>query len=116
MWSAAITSVVGAAYTSVSFFRTFHPWFDKNYRLLTTFIIVFSTIVFIIAGNPVKLLVMAGALNGLILPVTLSVILIASRKKSIMGTYHHPAWLRLAGWLVVAIMTGLSGYSIYTWL
>lgn len=29
MWAAAVTSVVGAAYTSVSFIRTFNPFIDK---------------------------------------------------------------------------------------
>ncbi len=36
LWSAAITSVIGAAYTSVSFLRSFHPFFDKynNYIIM----------------------------------------------------------------------------------
>ncbi len=116
MWSAAITSIVGAAFTSVSFFRTLHPWFDKYNRQLTSFIIIFSTIAFIIAGNPVKLLVIAGTINGLILPISLSVILTATHKKSIMKGYNHPAWLRICGWVVVCIMTGLSIYSINEWM
>ncbi|MCI3987224.1 hypothetical protein MMJ63_20935, partial [Bacillus vallismortis] len=32
MWSAAITSVIGAAFTSVSFFITFSPKIVKNSR------------------------------------------------------------------------------------
>jgi predicted secreted protein len=32
LWSAAISSVVGASYTSVSFFKTFHPVFIKYER------------------------------------------------------------------------------------
>ncbi|MEP7128534.1 MAG: NRAMP family divalent metal transporter, partial [Chitinophagales bacterium] len=32
MWSAAITSVVGASYTSVSFLRSMHPFIEKNQR------------------------------------------------------------------------------------
>lgn len=116
MWSAAITSVVGAAYTSVSFFRTLHPFFDRQYRILTSIIIVFSTVVFILAGDPVGLLVIAGTLNGLILPVALTVILIATHKPDIMGSYRHPVWLRLAGWAVVLVMAGLSVYSIREWM
>jgi Mn2+/Fe2+ NRAMP family transporter len=112
MWSAAITSVVGAAYTSVSFFRTLHPWFDKNYRQVISFIIVLSVAVFIVAGNPVNLLIIAGAVNGFILPISLSLILIATHKKSIVGSYNHPYFLRIAGWVVVAIMGFLSVYLI----
>ncbi len=85
MWSAAITSVVGAAYTSVSFLRTFHPWIEKNYRWLISFFIVFSTCVFLFIGNPVKILVTVGALNGLILPIALALMLVAVKK-------NKPSW------------------------
>jgi Mn2+/Fe2+ NRAMP family transporter len=116
MWSAAITSVVGAAYTSVSFLRTLHILFEKYYRLLISFIIIFSTIFFVIAGKPVQLLVMVGALNGLILPVSLAVILIASHKRIIVGTYSHPYWMRITGWIVVCIMSWLSFVAIKDWV
>lgn len=112
MWGASVTAVIGAAFTSVSFFRSLHPWFDKNYRILTTLIILLSTLIFVLVGKPVRLLIIAGSLNGLILPVTLSVILIAVQKKKIMGDYFHPVWLRVAGWLVVVIMLSLSIYSL----
>ena len=59
MWSAAITSVVGAAYTSISFIKTFHPWIEKNFRFLISFLIIISTAIFLIAGKPVQLLIFA---------------------------------------------------------
>jgi Mn2+/Fe2+ NRAMP family transporter len=116
MWSAAITSVVGAAYTSVSFVRTFHPWLDKHYRFLISFLIIFSTVVFVAVGKPVEVLVMAGALNGLILPVALALILIASRKQKLMKNYKHPLWMQIAGWIVVCIMSWLCFVSVRGWL
>ncbi len=116
MWSAAITSVVGAAYTSVSFIRTFHPWLNKNHRYLISFLIIFSTIVFIVVGKPVEVLVFAGALNGLILPVALAVILIASNNRRLTGNYHHPIWMQTIGWIVVAIMSWLSFVAVKDWL
>lgn len=116
MWSAAITSVVGAAYTSVSFVRTFHPWINKNYKWLISTLIVFSTLVFVLIGKPVEVLVMAGALNGIILPVALIVILIASAKSRLTGGYRHPLWMSVTGWIVVAIMSWLCYLSIKDWL
>ncbi|KAA2242003.1 divalent metal cation transporter [Chitinophaga agrisoli] len=116
MWSAAITSVVGAAYTSVSFLKTFHPFIAKQERWFISFVIVFSTAVFIVVGEPVRLLIMAGALNGLILPVALAVILIASSRKRLTGAYKHPLWMQVAGWLVVIIMSWLCAVTIRNWL
>ncbi|MBA2328273.1 MAG: divalent metal cation transporter [Bacteroidota bacterium] len=105
MWCAAITSVLGASYTTISFFKTLHPFINKHYRVLVTMFIITSTIIFIIIRQPVTLLIVAGALNGLILPVALAVILIAATKTRIVGTYKHPIWLYIAGWIVVAVMT-----------
>lgn len=116
MWSAAITSVVGAAYTSVSFLKTFHPFFERNERALISMFIIFSTVVFVVVGKPVQLLVMAGALNGLILPVALAVILVAARNKTLLKNYVHPLWMQLVGWLVVLAMTVLCVITIYNWL
>jgi Mn2+/Fe2+ NRAMP family transporter len=116
MWSAAITSVVGAAYTSVSFLKTFHPFFERNERTLISLFIIFSTVVFVLVGKPVQLLLMAGALNGLILPIALAVILVAARNKKLLKNYVHPLWMQLVGWFVVLAMTILCVITIYNWL
>jgi Mn2+/Fe2+ NRAMP family transporter len=111
LWSAAISSVVGASYTSVSFFKTFHPWLAKKERLCISIFIVFTNCVFVLIGKPRELLLFAGAINGLILPVALAIILTAATKKRIMKGYHHPLWMQLAGWIVVAVMSWM-GYII----
>lgn len=108
MWSAAISSVIGAAYTSVSFIRTFSPKIENNYRWFVIAFIVFSTIVFAFVGQPVKTLILVGTLNGLILPVTLLVMIIAAHKKSIVGDYKHPVWMSIFG-VIVVIMTAYMG-------
>lgn len=112
MWCAAITSVVGASFTSISFLKTLHPFFEKNHRWIVTAFICISTGIFLLLGNPVTLLIMAGALNGLILPVALAVLLVAATKKRIMNDYHHPLWLFIAGWIVVMLMSWMGAVSI----
>ena len=108
MWSAAITSVIGAAYTSVSFLKTFHPKIEKNSKFVIVGFIVFSTLIFLFIGQPVSILIWAGTINGFILPVGLALILLASRKSKIIGDYRHPHWLQIAGWLVVLVMLVFS--------
>lgn len=112
IWAAAITSVVGAAYTSVSFLRTFHPNFEKYNRQIIIGFIIFSTIIFIFVGKPVKTLVFVGTLNGFILPIALSIMLVASRKSRLVGSYKHSLFLQTIGWLVVAIMSGMVIYGL----
>lgn len=108
MWAAAISSVIGAAYTSVSFIRSFSPKVENNYRWFVIAFIVFSTVVFAFVGQPVKTLIVVGTLNGLILPITLLVMIIAAHKKSVVGDYKHPIWMSVFGIIVVA-MTAYMG-------
>lgn len=112
MWSAAITSVVGCAYTSVSFLRSLNPFFEKYQRLVISGFIVVSTLGFLVLGNPVKLLVAAGTINGFILPIALAVILIAGRKINMSSGYQHPGWMQIAGWSVVAIMLWMAAVMV----
>ncbi len=112
MWSAAITSVVGASYTTVSFWKTISPFVQKNEKTVTSIFIIFSTGIFLFVGQPVKLLVLAGAVNGIILPVALAVILIAARKQKVVGDYKHSLILQVIGWVVVAAMGYMSVVGI----
>lgn len=108
MWSAAITSVVGASFTSVTFIKTFHPSIEKNYRVIITLFIIFSTAVFVTIGKPKELLIRAGLVNGFILPVALAIILTTLTKKRLVGNFKNPVWLTITGWLVVAILLTMS--------
>lgn len=110
---AAVTSIVGAAYTSVSFLKTFHPALAKNENRIIIGFIAVSTLIMLFLGNPATLLVLAGAVNGLILPISLGICLIAAKKKSIMGTkYHHPTWLLVLG-IIVVILSAYLGITTF---
>ena len=113
MWAAAITSVVGAAYTSVSFIRTFHPAIEKDHNWIIIGFILVSTTVFAFIGRPVNVLVLVGALNALILPLALGTLLVAAYKKNIVGDYKHPLWLTVTGTIVVVIMAIMSVVTLF---
>lgn len=116
LWSAAITSVIGASFTSVSFWKTLVPVVGNNEKVVISCFIILSTAIFVIVGNPVKLLIFAGAINGIILPIALAVILIAANKKSIMRQYKHPLGLQIIGWLVVITMTWMGAITIQQYI
>ena len=103
LFSAGISSVVGAAFTSVSFLKTLNPFIAKNERWFVVGFIAFSTAMMVIVGNAAQLLIIAGAVNGLILPISLGTMLAASKSKKIVGDYKHPTWLFVLGLVVVAI-------------
>ncbi|WP_086427640.1 NRAMP family divalent metal transporter [Staphylococcus cornubiensis] len=109
LFAAAMSSVIGSAYTSTTFIKTLHNKIKTydNY-VVVTFIVV-STLIFLFVGRPVKLLIIAGALNGLILPIILGTVLIASKSKRIVGDYQHPTWMLVFG-IVAVIVTIFTGF------
>jgi Mn2+/Fe2+ NRAMP family transporter len=115
LWSAAITSVVGSAFTSVSFVKSINLSVEKYFRHLIILFIVFSTVVFLWVGEPVKLLIAAGAVNGLVLPFALAIILSSTFKKDLLKDYSHPIWLTILGWIVVMVMAymGVRGFALW---
>lgn len=112
LWSAAISSVVGASYTSYTFIKHIqNKWIQKERWMISVFIVA-STLIFITVGKPKDLLLLAGLVNGFILPIALAVMLIAGRKLSVLKQYKYPLWMEVAGWLVVLLMGGMSVFAI----
>lgn len=116
LWGAAISSVIGAAYTSVSFLKTLNPWIGKHERLCISIFIVLSTLVFVYIGKPRQLLLLAGLINGLILPLALAALLVAATRPKLMHQYRHPIWMQAAGWIVVAVMGWMGAVAVADWI
>jgi len=113
MWSAAITSVVGAAYTSVSFLRGLHRTIDQRWTKIVILFIALSAALFVLIGRPVRTLVLVGALNGLILPLALGVMLVVAHRTGIVGAYRHPRTLTASGVIVAAAMAVAGAYVLW---
>lgn len=95
LWAAAITSVIGASYTTVSFITSRTKTSERLRTALVVGFIAVTTIIYVSVGTaPTTLLVFAGAFNGLLLPVGIGVLLwVAWRRKDLLNGYRYPAWL-----------------------
>ncbi|MDQ0204675.1 NRAMP family divalent metal transporter [Pectinatus haikarae] len=111
IWSAGTTSVIGCAYTSVSFLKSFSSKIDAYYSKIIIGFIIFSTLVFVIIGQPVKVLIIVGTINGFILPLALASILVGAYSRKIVGEYRHPVWMTVTGILVVIMMGYMSVHT-----
>jgi Mn2+/Fe2+ NRAMP family transporter len=113
LWVAALTSVIGAAYTSVSFLTVFKTDMSERARDIATvaFIGISLVLYLVITTPPAKMLVFVGGLNGLILPIGFSIVLYAAWARSdLMGGHRYPRWLLGLGVLVCAL-TWYMGYK-----
>lgn len=113
LWAAGITSIIGAAYTSMSFLSAFRPGISEGVRNRATLVfIAISLIAFVSIGTPpAALLVFVGGFNGLILPVGLTLfIYVAWRRSDLMHGHRYPRWLLIAG-AVVCALTWYMGFN-----
>ena len=109
--AAALTSVIGAAYTSVSFLHSLHSSVRNHSQRWVVAFIVCSTLIYCLVGKPVQVLVVAGALNALVLPVALGCVLWAAHQQRIVGSqYRHPRWMLVFG--VVAMLATVVGVAL----
>ncbi|MCQ9351925.1 divalent metal cation transporter [Corynebacterium sp. 153RC1] len=110
LWAAALSSVIGASYTSASFLVANKPEKKQLQNWITIGFIVLSCSVFLVLGTaPAALLVFAGAFNGLVLPIgfTLIIYVAAMRSKDLLQGYQYPKWL---------IAIGLAAMVVAWWL
>lgn len=116
-WVAAITSILGATFTTVSFLTT-PKTSERTKNLYFSGFLVLTCSVFLTLGQaPQTLLIMAGAFNGVVLPLGFTVVLYAAwRRRDLLQGYRYPTWLLIIGvlaWLLTLYMganslTGLA--------
>lgn len=115
-WAAAISSVIGAAYTSATFLSTFNKKLAGGWplQLATVAFIVVSFIVYVSIGTaPAAILVFVGGFNGLILPIGLTVFMyIGWFRRDLLGAKKYPIWLLVAGTLATALTWYMGAVSI----
>ncbi|MCW2695581.1 MAG: Mn2+/Fe2 transporter, family [Modestobacter sp.] len=114
LWAAAITSVIGASYTTVSFVTSRTRTSDRTRTLLVVAFIAVTTLAFLLLGTaPTTLLVFAGAFNGLLLPIGIAVLLwVATRRADLLNGYRYPRWLLVVGWVAWLLTLYLAVNSV----
>jgi Mn2+/Fe2+ NRAMP family transporter len=108
IWAASLTSVIGATYTSISFLKDFHPWIQKNTKLVAIVFILVSSSINLIFGKPVNLLLLAGYVNGFILPLGLIIVLFGIQKLPIYKNFKYNFVFKIFTWLIVLILLYFS--------
>ncbi len=111
--ASAMTSIIGAAYTSVSFLTAFKPDLTERQRNYATiaFIAISLVAYILITTPPAAMLVFVGGLNGLVLPVGLSIFIFAAWKRAdLMEGYRYPRWLLILG-VLACILTWYMAFN-----
>ncbi|WP_434355436.1 divalent metal cation transporter [Parasalinivibrio latis] len=108
LFVASITSVVGNSYMAISLIKTLFPVVEHNEKAWCVGFIMLTSIGTVVMNMPILLLMLAGLVNSIILPVVLGVVLAATKRKDIVGNYKHPLWLTSIGAVIVVVMAAGS--------
>lgn len=115
-WAAALSSVIGAAYTSATFLSAFSKRLDKGWplQLATVIFIAVSLIVYLSIGTaPATLLVFVGGFNGLILPIGLTIFMyIGWFRPRLLRVDKYPKWLLIIGTAATLVMWATAVESV----
>jgi NRAMP (natural resistance-associated macrophage protein)-like metal ion transporter len=83
-------------------------------------VIVLSTIVAVGIGlsgfNPIRALLWASVIMGLLAPPLMMVIMLAVNNPAIMGEHTNGKWLKLLGWITTAAVTVAAGGLVWSWI
>ncbi|HEY0212700.1 MAG TPA: NRAMP family divalent metal transporter [Paenirhodobacter sp.] len=116
LWVAALTSVIGAAYTSVSFLTVFRTMNDRGRNIATVVFIAVSLVIYMLMGTPpAAILVFVGGFNGLILPIGLTIFTyVGFARSDLMGGHRYNRPLLIASALVCALTWYMGIRSVTT--
>lgn len=112
LFVASITSVVGNSYMAISLIKTLFPVVARNEKAWCVGFIIITSLGTVTMNMPILLLMLAGLVNSIILPIVLGIVLAATRRKDIVGDYKHPVYLTVVGALIVVIMAAASASNI----
>ncbi|HDM8206827.1 TPA: divalent metal cation transporter [Vibrio campbellii] len=112
LFVASITSVVGNSYMAISLIKTLFPIVARNEKAWCVGFIIITSLGTVTMNMPILLLMLAGLVNSIILPIVLGMVLVATRRKDIVGDYKHPVYLTLTGVAIVVVMAASSMTNI----
>jgi len=114
LWAASITSVIGAAYTSITFVDVFKRggMTPARQRMATAVFILIGLLAYLALGKtPTALLVFAGGFNGLILPLGLTIFVYTGWRRTDLMQGHAYSRVFLCASGAVCLLTWYMGIA-----
>lgn len=108
--SSAIATPLGASYTLAGLLGWEYSNSDKRFRNVNLTIVAIGTVMSGIGLNPMTILLIAQALNGIILPVVVIYLVVITCNKKILGQYTNNAVAKIIG-IIISVITVILGGS-----
>ena len=111
-FSSALASPMGAAATVSSFFKWEGGIKNTKFKVIFGIVILIGVVTSAIGFEPLEVILIAQALNGIILPIIAILIFVIINKKGLLGKHKNGPLMNVIGFLVVAVVSFLGTYSM----
>ncbi len=116
LFAAGLTSAVagplGAAYAISSTLGWSTSLQSRRFKAIWVTVIVIGVVIALTGTNPIAVIVLAQAANGLLLPIVAGFLLLVMNRRRLLGRYRNGPLANVAGGLVLLVVTGLAVYQL----
>lgn len=116
LFAAGLTSVIagplGAAYAITSTLGWSTSLSSPRFKIIWASTLLCGIAIAMTGTEPVALIVIAQAANGMLLPIVAVFLLIVMNQRTLLGTHRNPLISNVLGGLVVFVVTGLGLYQL----
>lgn len=111
-FSSAIASPLGAAVAISSVLKWEGGMKNKKFKMIFSGVIIIGIITSAIGFSPLDVLLVAQALNGILLPIVAIYLFIIMNNKKLLGDQRNTVFMNIIGAAVILVAIFLGGYSL----
>lgn len=116
LFSAGFTSAVagplGAAYAISGTLGLNTDLRGRTARIVWISVLLVGGVIALTGVNPIQVILLAQAANGLLLPVIAAFLLVTMNNRNILGDFRNRAGANIAGGIIFVIVLGLAAYQL----
>src|SRR5690625_3492009 len=113
-FSSMTASALGAAITTSSVMKWKNGMGNWRFKLVFSTVILIGIFSFTLNIEPLEILLLAQALNGILLPGIAFILMFVMNNKKLLGKYVNSVKMNVAGSLIVIVCFALGLYSLIT--
>lgn len=111
-FTSAVAGPLGAAYAITGTLGFSTDLKGVPARVVWISVLVIGGIFAITGTNPVEIIIVAQAANGLLLPIIAIFLMVVMNNRRLMGRHRNGLVINILGWIVCVIVTGLAVYQL----
>ncbi len=111
--TSSLSAPMSAAYAICSVMRWSTNMKDTKFRIIWIVVLLAGTIVTATGYNPVQVILMAQAFNGVMLPISAVILMVMANNKKALGKYKNNTFWNVLGGFVIVVTIILGFRTLY---